>query len=87
MAGRIVLAKSVLNVVPYYVMQTNTIPKGVCSAIDRGIRCFIWSGTQSKKGGGIHLVRWEQVTKEKDDGSLGIRSIEEINKALLAKLG
>lgn len=40
-AGRVVLAQSVLCSIPYFSMQTNLLPKGVCRTIDRIIRCFI----------------------------------------------
>lgn len=80
LAGRIVLAKSVLSAIPFYTMQSMFIPKGVCEAIERKIRKFIW-------GKSPHLVRWERVTMPKDIGGLGIKNLKEMNLAFLSKLG
>lgn len=78
MAGRVVIAQSVLCSIPF-VMQTIAIPKGVCEEIEKIVRRFIW--------GGMHLVKWDKVTRPKSEGGLGIRNIESMNLALLAKLG
>lgn len=37
--------------------------------------------------GGIHLVKWEEITKPRKDGGLGLRSMEHMNSAFLSKLG
>lgn len=42
MAGRVTLAKAVLNAIPFYRMQTTVLPKGVCQEIEKKIRRFIW---------------------------------------------
>lgn len=78
-AGRVVLARSVLSSIPIYTMQTNLLPKCVCRKIEQIIRGFIWKG--------LHLVRWEKVTKAENEGGLGIRSVRQMNLAILAKLG
>lgn len=80
LAGRTVLANSVLNAIPYYTMQTMYIPKGVCEAIKRKIRKFIWGKIP-------HLVRWDVITKPKDIGGLSIRNLKDMNLAFLSKLG
>ena len=43
LAGRIVLAQSVLQAILIYVMQTIKLPSGVHDRIDRVCRRFIWS--------------------------------------------
>lgn len=67
LAGRQVLAQTVLHTIPYYNMQTMFMPMGVCEAIDKRIRRFIWGGTPEKRK--CHLVRWDTVTKPKRAGA------------------
>ncbi|XP_031115795.1 uncharacterized protein LOC116019654 [Ipomoea triloba] len=85
LAGRHVLAQSVLSSIPYYLMQTSLLPKGLCDNIDRKIRQFIWGGPDLKRS--CNLVKWEVVTKPKAVGGLGIKSMRHMNLAFLAKLG
>ena len=84
-AGRVSLAKAVLTSIPIYIMQSSLLPIGVCNNIDKLVRRFIWEHTESR--GGIHLLNWDTVTLNKDQGGLGIRSIRSMNLAMLAKLG
>lgn len=89
-SGRVVLAQSVLSAIPYHFMQTNLFPKGICKEIERIIRRFIWKGSGNKNQGGIHLVKslkWDKITRPKQEGGLGIRNLEGMNLAFLAKLG
>ena len=39
------------------------------------------------EGRKTHLINWETVTKEKSKGGQGIRKMQGMNKALMAKLG
>lgn len=84
LAGRIVLAKSVLCTVPYFTMQTVLFPEGVCDVVDKRIRSFIWGSSSGQRK--CHLINWDTITKTKDVGGLGIRSTNSMNKAFLAKL-
>lgn len=45
LAGRLVLAKSILSSIPYFTMQTMMIPGGVCEEIDKRIRMFLWGSS------------------------------------------
>lgn len=85
LAGRHVLAQSVLSMIPYYVMQTEKLPLGLCDTIDKRIRQFIWGG--SNKDRSCSLVKWSTVTQPKKLGGLGIRNARDMNKAFLTKLG
>lgn len=85
MAGRIVLAQSVLSSMPYYTMQSTFLPKGVVTTIEKLIRNFIWGSSPDQRR--CHLLSWETITKPKEGGGLGLRRLEEMNEAFIAKLG
>nr|GLL35826.1 uncharacterized protein LOC109162339 [Ipomoea trifida] len=55
---------------------------GVDGGKERGDR-----GANPKRGGGIHLVIWEEITKAKSKKGLGFRCMEDMNEAFLTKLG
>ncbi|XP_031111969.1 uncharacterized protein LOC116015942 [Ipomoea triloba] len=85
LAGRYTLVQSVLTSIPYYTMQTTLLPKGVVLAIERITRDFLWGSKEGERK--CHLVKWEVLTKSKEFGGLGIRKLEPMNLAFLAKLG
>ncbi|XP_019174227.1 PREDICTED: uncharacterized protein LOC109169788 isoform X1 [Ipomoea nil] len=80
LAGRVILAQSVLSATPYYMMQSMLLPKGVCDEIEKRIRNFVW-------GKGVYMVKWENVVLPKSKGGLGLRHIHQMNLAFLAKMG
>lgn len=80
LAGRHILAQSVLNTIPYYAMQTTYIPMGVCEKIEGKIRKFIW-------GSSYHLIDWNTVTKAKHEGGLGLQRLRDMNLTFLDKVG
>ncbi|XP_073046080.1 uncharacterized protein [Primulina eburnea] len=84
-AGRKVLVQSVLNAILLYSMQTNLLPMGVCSEIEKITRKFLWGGKIGKQK--CHLVKWDVVSSPKSLGGLGIKRMYPLNQALLTKLG
>ncbi|CAN1178262.1 Putative ribonuclease H protein At1g65750 [Linum perenne] len=84
MAGRVALAKSVLNTLPTYAMQTTLLPTETCNLIDKKIRDFIWGSTNGARK--IHQVNWDTICSPKEHGGLGLRSATELNEAFLMKL-
>lgn len=84
-AGRYTLAQAVLSAIPYYTMQTTLLPNGVILAIEKMIRDFLWGSKEGARK--CHLVKWDVITKSKAYGGLGIRKLEPMNRAFLAKLG
>ncbi|PKA53508.1 Putative ribonuclease H protein [Apostasia shenzhenica] len=52
--------------------------------IEKLIRRFLWSDNLNSNA--AHLVAWEQVTKPKSAGGLGIHRLEEWRSILVAKL-
>jgi hypothetical protein len=84
-AGRVTLAKSVLEAIPIYPMMTNMIPKACIDEIHRIQRSFIWGDTDQARR--YHAVGWEMVTRPKNLGGLGLRKLSTMNKACILKLG
>ncbi|CAN1754317.1 Putative ribonuclease H protein At1g65750 [Linum perenne] len=84
MAGRVALAKSVLNTIPTYAMQTTLLPTETCALIDRKIRDFVWGSANGVRK--VHHVNWEKLCSPIDYGGLGLRSATELNEAFLMKL-
>lgn len=48
-------------------------------------RSFLWTGMEEKKF--LSLVNWDTVCFPKTMGDLGIKKINVLNKALIAKVG
>ncbi|MCH86827.1 RNA-directed DNA polymerase (Reverse transcriptase) [Trifolium medium] len=83
-AGRVTLAKSVIEAVPIYPMMSSKIPKSCLDDIQRMQRQFIWGDTDQKKK--LHAIAWDKITVPKWMGGLGIRKLEIMNQACLSKL-
>ncbi|KAL4379818.1 hypothetical protein GQ457_02G032950 [Hibiscus cannabinus] len=84
-AGRVTLAKSVLQAIPSYTMQATRLPKSVCTEIEKLIRGYIWGSSESHRG--ISLVRWEDVQSPMAVGDLGFHDMGRFNQAFLMKIG
>lgn len=84
-AGRVTLAKSVLQSIPNYLMQTTLIPSGVTKEIDQITRNLIWGSNADRRR--LHLLNWDRVCAPKKKGGLGLSSTSETNRALILKLG
>eukprot|EP00253_Pinus_taeda_P019007 PITA_19007 len=77
-AGRIVLAKTILQAIPVYPLSIMATPIGICVRIREIIRNFIWRGADQKKKWA--LASWCQLTERKEKGGLGLRDLETLNK-------
>eukprot|EP00253_Pinus_taeda_P005455 PITA_05455 len=83
-ASRLVLLKAVLQAIPVYSLSIRAASKGVCAKMREIFGKFIWGGpTQQRKWA---LVSWTHLIKRKDEGGLGLRDPEILNKVLGAKL-
>jgi len=83
-AGRVTLAKSVMEAIPIYPMMTTIIPRSCVDEIQRMQRRFIWGDTDEKRR--YHSVGWDALTKPKISGGLGFRRLNVLNKACILKL-
>lgn len=63
LAGRIILAHSVISAIPAYAMQTAYLPTSVCTEIVKLCRSFIWGNTERNRK--IALINWDKVQKPK----------------------
>eukprot|EP00253_Pinus_taeda_P025949 PITA_25949 len=83
-AGCIVLVKSVLQAIPIYPLSIIEAPKGACSKIKELYNKFIWGvPNQQRKWA---LVSRKHLSKRKEEGGLGLRDPEMLNRVLGAKL-
>lgn len=83
-ASRVVLINSVLDELTTYAMGALLLPVGVKEALDARRRSFLWNG--SDKASAQCLVAWEKVCPAKEDGGLGIKTLDTQNACLLLKL-
>ena len=60
-----------LDAIPAYMMSV--FPDKVIQRIDALRRNIFWQGNEDKK---FHLVKWEEVIKNKKEWGLGIRNMK-----------
>ncbi|XP_026417291.1 uncharacterized protein LOC113312772 [Papaver somniferum] len=82
--ARLTLIKFVLSSIPLYNMSIYRWPKKIILACERILRNFLWSGNADEKK--YITIAWDKVCVPLEEGGLGIRKFEDINKALLMKL-
>ena len=85
LVGSNALAQSILAAIPQYTAQSTMVPRMLCNRIDKMIRGFIWDDLEGKKR--VHLINWETITRTKDQGGLGIKTLHGMNLAFMAKIG
>lgn len=83
LAGRIILAKSVLMSIPGYFMQVMMLPIGVYEQIGKIVRHFVWGA--SNEVNKTALVNWETCQSLMQGGN-GIRRLSTQNMAFMMKL-
>ncbi|PKA59033.1 Putative ribonuclease H protein [Apostasia shenzhenica] len=83
LAGRVTLINSMLTSIPIFSLSHTFMPGNVMAEIEKLIRRFLWSGNLTSNA--AHFVAWEQVTKPKSAGGLGIHRLEEWRSILVAK--
>lgn len=83
-AGCLVLIRSVAFALPTYTMANYILPKSICSTLDSLMMRFWWGFFDNRH----HqcLKSWASMCKPKREGGLGLRLMEDHNKALIAKM-
>lgn len=82
-AGRIQLIRSVLHAIQAYWASVFVLPIAVMDQIEKIFRQFLWKGPDLGKGGA--KVAWDEVCLPKDERGLGIRRLQDCNKAAMLK--
>lgn len=82
-AGRLQLIKNVLFSMQSYWSSLFILPKKVIKEVESVLRAFLWSGPDLKKSGA--KVSWEHLCAPKDEGGLGLKSLQIWNKAAVSK--
>lgn len=83
-AGRLTLAKPVIEALPLYSMMTASIPKSCLNEIHRLQRSFIWGDDEDTRK--YHGVQWNVLTQPKCFGGSGLRKLDVVNEACIMKL-
>lgn len=66
-------------------MQTILLPSGIVSSIEKIIKDFLWGSKDGERK--CHVAKRDTITRSKAHGGFGIRKLEPMNLAFLAKLG
>lgn len=85
-AGRATLIRSTTSSIPNYVMSTFLLPATICLSLDSRYRNFWWRFSK-ENGRGLCLKVWDSICKPKAVGGLGFRRADDMNRALIAKMG
>ncbi|KAJ0540263.1 putative RNA-directed DNA polymerase [Helianthus annuus] len=79
--GRLQLIRLVLSSIHIYWAGVFILPKHIICQLESMMRRFLWA--QGKDIKGKAKVSWDKVSLPKKEGGLGIRSIEDMNNALM----
>ncbi|XP_022843181.1 uncharacterized protein LOC111366707 [Olea europaea var. sylvestris] len=71
------------GVLPVYWSSIFILPKAVIKQVEATLRTFLWKGCDLNTDG--TKVVWTKICMPKDDGGLGLRSMEIWNKAVMLK--
>ena len=82
-ASKLALLKSVLAAVNIHVLSCIKLPQYICDQIDSRCINFFWGIDGSSKR--MHLSNKDQLFLPINQGGLGLRPMELVNKSLLAK--
>lgn len=67
-----VLTKSVVSTIPFYLMSYYSLPKSWCHDLDRATKIFWW-GYKEESSRHLTLKAWKSICVPKYVGGLGIR--------------
>ncbi|XP_039162761.1 uncharacterized protein LOC120290533 [Eucalyptus grandis] len=82
-AGRLQLIRSVLHAIQAYWASVFVLPTAVMEQIEKIFRQFLWKGPNLGRGG--TKVAWDEVCLPNDEGGLGVRRLQDCNKASMLK--
>lgn len=82
-AGREVLLKVIVQVIPTFAMSCFKLPVRLCHDIEVMIKKFFWSQRGDRRK--IHWEKWEILCLSKCNGGLGFKKLKKFNEAMLVK--
>ncbi|XP_026458519.1 uncharacterized protein LOC113359036 [Papaver somniferum] len=82
-AGKLNLTKSVVSSILIYMLSLFIAPPKVIKVLEKVIRDFLWDPSETKKG--YHYVSWKKCRTPLKSGGLGIKSLKNMNRALISK--
>ncbi|GLJ13205.1 hypothetical protein SUGI_0207640 [Cryptomeria japonica] len=83
--GKLQLLAASLQGIPMYFLSMFKISGAMGEKLEKIQRIFLWTGLKEKKR--LALVNCDSMCLPKSMGGLGIRKINALNKALMAKIG
>ena len=83
-AGKKTKISSVLTAIPTYPLSCLPLPKFLHHKLESKLRDFLWNDYEDSKK--LALIKWDQISKPKEFGGLGIKNLQLQNEALGAKL-
>lgn len=79
------MIKSVLQVIPSYIMSIFILLDVMCNDIDKMLKSFWWGGGSNNSG--IRWVSWEKLACPKSDDGLRFREFKAFNVSMVSKQG
>ncbi|XP_026451890.1 uncharacterized protein LOC113352259 [Papaver somniferum] len=77
-------AMLISEIFPIYTMAVYKWPRTIIKECERIIRNFLWTGDPSSRK--VITIKWDSVCSPIDEGGIGLRRLEILNKSLLMKL-
>lgn len=81
--SREALIKSIVQIIPTYIMSMFKLPAGFLNEIYRVTTRFWWNKNQEKSS--VHWINQNKMTSYKADGGMGFKDLSLFNEAMLAK--
>ncbi|VFQ85715.1 unnamed protein product [Cuscuta campestris] len=82
--SRLILIKHVLSAIPMHTLAVQDLPKSIIRTIHGKLANFFWGSKQGRNH--YHWAKWGTLTRPTGEGGLGIRNLEDIQKASALKL-
>ncbi|KAK1290278.1 hypothetical protein QJS10_CPB18g01194 [Acorus calamus] len=80
-SGRIQLIKAVMSMLPQHLLMAAAMSGKGLGQLEKLMRQFLWIQQSGRKT--IHLICWDNVTKPKQEGGLGLQKMKDLRIAIL----